>query len=67
MPNQLTRAQTVELLVMDLVRTAGEIPSGQLYAMACGILSPEEYQNAVARLVSLKLVANRNNLLTWLR
>jgi hypothetical protein len=66
----MTKAQTVavvELLaaVAEVIRTAGEIPSGHLYAAMMGKVDIHTY-NAMLRMIKGSgLVVEKNHLLVW--
>lgn len=51
--------------IAEAVRTAGEIPSGQLYALVCGTLTLGMYNDILGILKRAKLVEERGHLLRW--
>lgn len=49
----------------EAIRTAGEIPSGHLYAQVMGVMSLGTYGACLQTLKGAKLVEERGNLLRW--
>jgi hypothetical protein len=61
------RTAVVELIaaVAEVIRTAGEIPSGHLYAAMMGKVDIHTYNAILSTLKGSKLVVEKNHLLTW--
>lgn len=59
----------LELIVLfaKIVKEAGEIPSGHLYAMVMDKLTLEQYQVIISKLKGADLVVQKNHLLVWSR
>jgi hypothetical protein len=51
--------------IAEAIRTAGEVPSGHLYAQLMGVLDLETYTAIIAMLKRSGLVAEHGHLLTW--
>jgi hypothetical protein len=62
---QLTAVLEVLVSMAEVVRTAGEIPAGHLYARMMGSVSLATYRQLEARLVGSGLVEKRGHLLRW--
>lgn len=57
---------TVIHMLSEAIRKAGEIPSGQLYAVVMGSLSLEQYERAIKVLKGAGLVVETSShLLRW--
>jgi hypothetical protein len=63
---QLKAAQALLFAVAEAVRTAGEIPSGTIYAAVAGSLSLEAYAKLLTLLERAELiVVEPSNLIRW--
>ena len=51
--------------IADCVKTAGEIPSGTLYALSLNVLSLDEYERIIATLKNAGIISESNYLLKW--
>lgn len=65
-PEQISSYMNVVEAITEAIRTAGEIPSGHLYSVACGLIRLETYQRIIDLLVSAELVERRGHLLKWI-
>ena len=54
------------IVVAEAIRTAGQIPSGTVYAMMMGQMSLEVYESILDRLVGAGLIRRDVYLLTWI-
>ncbi|HEY6340187.1 MAG TPA: hypothetical protein VIY49_01735 [Bryobacteraceae bacterium] len=53
------------MAVAEAIRTAGSLPSGELYAILCGRVDLAGYQALIKTLKNAGLVREENHLLTW--
>ena len=73
MEKSMTNEQLVKVAavfaetIRDITRANGiGVPSGELYAMVMGKITPEEYNLIIAELTRTKLVNSEGFLLTWI-
>lgn len=62
---QLTAALDVLIAMTELIRTKGEIPSGELYATVMGQFDIHTYNAILSRIKGSGLVVEKNHLLVW--
>lgn len=63
---QVRGAVDVVVTIAEAVRSLGEVPSGELYAVAMSAgLSLETYNKVLGILERAKLVENKGHLLRW--
>lgn len=62
---QVKSAVLIAKAVADAIKEAGSIPSGHLYAVLCGVLTFQQYQQIIRVLISTGLVSESNHVLTW--
>ena len=61
------RAMMLAITTAEAIRTAGQIPSGTIYAMMLGWLSLEAYESIIDSLVGAGLIRkDESHLLTWI-
>lgn len=64
-PEQKRAAITLMISVLDVIRTAGRIPSGHLYAQVMGHMDLRTYELIIERLKGTRLVEEKNHELIW--
>ena len=65
-PEQLVQALQLTAIVATAIREAGEIPSGQLYALCSHRLGLDAYERLISVLIRAGLVERRQHLLRWI-
>jgi hypothetical protein len=51
--------------ITEIIRTSGEVPSGELYAYLMDKMSLETYNRILSTIKSSGLVVEKNHLLVW--
>jgi hypothetical protein len=51
--------------IAEVIRTKGEVPSGELYAMLMGKIDLRTYEAILSRIKGSGLVEEKNHLLKW--
>ena len=64
-PHVVKQALDTIRIVADCIKTAGELPSGHLYAMLANVLNLNEYNRIIEILCNAGLISNHNHLLKW--
>jgi hypothetical protein len=62
---ELRAALEITFVVAELIRSKGEIPSGELYSLLMDKVSFEGYQGLLRTLTNAKLIKVSNHLITW--
>jgi hypothetical protein len=62
---QMKTAITIVAAVAEAIRELGSIPSGHLYAQVMGRIDLAAYTKIIGTLKNAGLVAEQNDLLTW--
>lgn len=62
---QIGAALNMVRAVADSIRELKRVPSGTLYAQVMGVMSIQEYEWIIARLVGAGLVRKESNELIW--
>ena len=65
-PAEARRAMMLAITTAEAIRTAGQIPSGTVYAMMMGQMSLKAYESILDRLVGAGLIRRDVHLLTWI-
>jgi hypothetical protein len=62
---QIQAVFDVMVAITELIRTKGEIPSGELYAAVMSKLDIHTYEAILSRIKGSGLVVEKNHLLVW--
>ena len=52
-------------VICEAVRSAGEYPSGHIYAAMCEMITLAAYESLIQQLCRTGLISRRGNLLVW--
>lgn len=63
--NKFFQMREIVSVFAEAVKTAGEIPSGHLYAMVMGKFTLEQFNTIIGVLKDANLITEKNHLLSW--